>query len=128
MSGRGVASDEGAVSGTVDAAGTSSLRHQRCRSMIGQPAMSPADITAHQPQVPGWALVEGSLERSFHFTDFHRTMAFVNAVAWIAQQEDHGPDLMVNWTTCRVRFNTHDVNGLSLNDFICAAKVDALTA
>jgi 4a-hydroxytetrahydrobiopterin dehydratase len=55
-------------------------------------------------------------------------MAFVNAVAWIAQQEDHGPDLFVNWTTCRVRFNTHDVQGLSLNDFICAAKVNALSA
>jgi 4a-hydroxytetrahydrobiopterin dehydratase len=128
MSGRGVASDEGAVSGTVHAAGTSSLQHQRCRSMIGQPAMSPADIAAHLPQVPGWAVVEGSLERAFHFDNFPRTMAFVNAVAWVAQQEDHGPDLMVNWTTCRVRFNTHDVNGLSLNDFICAAKVDALTA
>jgi 4a-hydroxytetrahydrobiopterin dehydratase len=118
----------GEAQGMASGAGLSSLRHQRCRSMIGQPAMSPADITAHLPQVPGWAVVEGSLERSFHFADFHRTMAFVNAVAWIAQQEDHGPDLMVNWTTCRVRFNTHDVNGLSLNDFICAAKVDALTA
>ena len=49
-------------------------------------------------------------------------------MAWIAQQEDHGPDLFLNWTTCRVRFNTHDVKGLSLNDFICAAKVDALIA
>ena len=46
----------------------------------------------------------------------------------IAQQEDHGPDLFVNWTTCRVRFNTHDVQGLSLNDFICAAKVNELNA
>ena len=128
MSGRGLASDEGAVSGTVDAGGNGSLQHQRCRSMIGQRAMSPQEIAAHLPQVPGWAVVEGSLERAFHFADFLRTMAFVNAVAWIAQQEDHGPDLMVNWTTCRVRFNTHDVNGLSLNDFICAAKVDALTA
>lgn len=121
-------SGEGEAQGMASGAGLSSLRHQRCLSMIGQPAMSPADITAHLPQVSGWAVVEGSLERSFHFADFHRTMAFVNAVAWIAQQEDHGPDLMVNWTTCRVRFNTHDVNGLSLNDFICAAKVDALTA
>lgn len=105
-----------------------SLLQQRCRPMQGQPAMNKEEVAAHLPEVPGWAVAEGSLERSFHFDDFARTMAFVNAVAWIAQQEDHGPDLMVNWTTCRVRFNTHDVNGLSLNDFICAAKVDALTA
>jgi 4a-hydroxytetrahydrobiopterin dehydratase len=121
-------SGAGEAKGRAGAAGLSSLLHQRCRSMIGQPVMSPADIAAHLPQVPGWAVVEGSLERAFHFADFHRTMAFVNAVAWVAQQEDHGPDLMVSWTTCRVRFNTHDVNGLSLNDFICAAKVDDLTA
>jgi len=121
-------SGAGEAKGRAGAAGLSSLLHQRCRSMIGQPVMSPADIAAHLPQVPGWAVVDGSLERAFHFADFLRTMAFVNAVAWVAQQEDHGPDLTVNWTTCRVRFNTHDVNGLSLNDFICAAKVDALTA
>jgi 4a-hydroxytetrahydrobiopterin dehydratase len=121
-------SGAGEAKGLADAAGLSSLLHQRCRPMRGQSAMTPAEIAAQLPQVPGWAVVEGSLERAFHFADFHRTMAFVNAVAWVAQQEDHGPDLMVSWTTCRVRFNTHDVNGLSLNDFICAAKVDALTA
>ncbi|MGI9153387.1 MAG: 4a-hydroxytetrahydrobiopterin dehydratase [Rubrivivax sp.] len=104
------------------------LQQQRCRSMIGQAAMTPAEVTAHLPEVPQWAVVDGALERTFGFTDFHRTMAFVNAVAWIAQQENHGPDLFVNWTSCRVRFNTHDVQGLSLNDFICAAKVDALIA
>ena len=96
--------------------------------MIGQAAMTPAEAAAHLPEVPQWAVVDGALERSFRFADFQHTMAFVNAVAWIAQQEDHGPDLFVNWTSCRVRFNTHDVQGLSLNDFICAAKVDALIA
>ena len=96
--------------------------------MIGQAAMTSAEAAAHLHEVPQWAVVKGALERSFSFADFQRTMAFVNAVAWIAQQEDHGPDLFVNWTTCRVRFNTHDVKGLSLNDFICAAKVDALIA
>ncbi len=96
--------------------------------MIGQAAMTPAEVAAHLPEVPQWNVVDDALERTFRFADFHRTMAFVNAVAWIAQQEDHGPDLFVNWATCRVRFNTHDVQGLSLNDFICAAKVDALIA
>ena len=106
----------------------SDLSRQRCRPMHGQAAMTPQEVAAHLPQVPGWALVDGALERSFNFADFHHTMAFVNAVAWIAQQQDHGPDLAVTWTTCRVRFNTHDVGGLSLNDFICAAKVDALSS
>ena len=96
--------------------------------MIGQAAMTPSEVAAHLPAVPQWAVVDGALERSFNFADFHHTMAFVNAVAWIAQREDHGPDLFVTWTICRVRFNTHDVKGLSLNDFICAAQVDALIA
>ena len=85
-----------------------------------------SELNGAAPQ--GWRLIDDALEKTFRVPDFHRTMAFVNAVAWVAQQEDHGPDLMVSWTTCRVRFNTHDVNGLSLNDFICAAKVDDLTA
>lgn len=106
----------------------SPLLQQRCRSMIGRNAMNAAEIDSHLQEVPQWAVVDGALERSFSFADFRHTMAFVNAVAWMAQQEDHGPDLFVNWTTCRVRFNTHDVQGLSLNDFICAAKVDALIA
>jgi 4a-hydroxytetrahydrobiopterin dehydratase len=106
----------------------STLLQQHCQSMIGQAAMTPTEVATSLQDVPQWTVVNGALERSFHFADFQRTMAFVNAVAWIAQQEDHGPDLFVNWTTCRVRFNTHDVLGLSLNDFICAAKVDALIA
>lgn len=104
------------------------LSSQHCRPMRGRPAMAPEEAAAMLPQVPGWAVVDACLERCFAFADFHHTMAFVNAVAWIAQQEDHGPDLFVNWTTCRVRFHTHDVQGLSLNDFICAAKVNALSA
>lgn len=106
----------------------SSLLQQRCRPMSGQAAMTPIEATLRLQEVPQWAVVDGALERSFRFADFRHTMAFVNAVAWIAQQEDHGPDLFVNWTNCRVRFNTHDVQGLSINDFICAAKVDALLA
>ena len=53
-------------------------------------------------------------------------MAFVNALAWIAHVEDHHPDLAVSYSRCTVRFNTHSVGGISINDFICAAKVDAL--
>ena len=75
-----------------------------------------------------WSLSEDGTEirRDFSFKGFYRTMGFVNAVAWIANQENHHPDLEVGWGHCLVKFSTHAINGLSENDFICAAKVDAL--
>ena len=66
------------------------------------------------------------IQREFRFKDFFRTMSFVNAVAHIANIEDHHPDFEVGYGYCRVRFTTHAIQGLSENDFICAAKVDAL--
>lgn len=78
----------------------------------------------------GWELVEEgrAIARTFEFRNYHETMAFVNAVAWIAHREDHHPDLEVYYGRCRVRWSTHAIGGLSENDFICAAKVDALLA
>jgi len=75
-----------------------------------------------------WSLTEDATEirRDFHFKGFNRTMGFVNAVAWIANSENHHPDLEVGWGHCLVRFSTHAIGGLSQNDFICAAKTDAL--
>jgi len=64
--------------------------------------------------------------REFTFKNYYKTMAFVNAVAWIAHQENHHPDLSVGYNRCLVRYSTHAIQGLSENDFICAAKVDAL--
>ncbi|MDH4290918.1 MAG: 4a-hydroxytetrahydrobiopterin dehydratase [Aquincola sp.] len=104
------------------------LASLRCEPLGGDAAMSTAEVEAHLARVPGWALVEGSIEKSFRFADYHRTMAFVNAVAWIAHRDDHHPDVTFSYNRARVRFNTHSVGGISLNDFICAAKVDALTA
>jgi 4a-hydroxytetrahydrobiopterin dehydratase len=66
------------------------------------------------------------ISRRFSFKGYYKTMAFVNAVAWIANQENHHPDLLVAYNYCEVRYTTHAINGLSENDFICAAKVDAL--
>jgi 4a-hydroxytetrahydrobiopterin dehydratase len=68
-----------------------------------------------------------SLQRSFSFKDFYRTMSFVNAIAHIANIEDHHPDLEVGYNYCRVRFTTHAIKGLSENDFICAAKIDIVS-
>jgi 4a-hydroxytetrahydrobiopterin dehydratase len=67
-----------------------------------------------------------SLQRSLKFKDFYRTMSFVNAVAHVANTEDHHPDLEIGYDYCRVCFTTHSIGGLSQNDFICAAKLDRL--
>jgi 4a-hydroxytetrahydrobiopterin dehydratase len=104
----------------------SGLAAQHCQALEGHAAMSTAEIAAHLQQVNGWSLVNGAIEKTFGFTDYHRTMAFVNAVAWIAHREDHHPDIAFGYNRCTLRFNTHSVGGISLNDFICAAKVDAL--
>ena len=77
-------------------------------------------------QALGWRLIDGALEKTFKFKNFYETMGFVNAVAFIANTEDHHPDLAVSYGQCQVRFNTHDVNGISVSDFFCASKVDAL--
>jgi len=67
-----------------------------------------------------------SIERDFGFSNFHQTMAFVNAVAWIAHQQDHHPDMEIGYKHCLVHYSTHAVGGLSENDFICAARIEAL--
>ena len=67
-----------------------------------------------------------SLQRSYKFKDFYRTMSFVNAVAHVANVEDHHPDLEIGYDYCRIRYTTHAIKGLSENDFICAAKIDRL--
>jgi 4a-hydroxytetrahydrobiopterin dehydratase len=72
------------------------------------------------------AVDAASISREFRFRDFLRTMSFVNALAHIANIEDHHPDLEVGYNYCRVRFSTHAIKGLSENDFICAAKIDQL--
>ena len=79
-------------------------------------------------QALGWRLIDGALEKTFAFKNFHETMGFVNAVAFIANAEDHHPDLALSYGKCTVRFNTHDVNGISVSDFFCASKVDVLLA
>ena len=75
-----------------------------------------------------WQLTadDGSLRRELAFKDFYRTMSFVNAVAHVANIEDHHPDLEVGYNYCRIVFTTHSIKGLSENDFICAAKVDQI--
>jgi 4a-hydroxytetrahydrobiopterin dehydratase len=106
------------------------LRDRKCAACApGTPALA-ADRVAelHLQLTPGWRIADDgrSLRRSYGFADFYETMAFVNTLAWIANAEDHHPDLEVGYNYCRVTFATHSIGGLSENDFICAAKVDAL--
>ena len=105
------------------------LASQHCRPLRGAEHRLPADaVSARLAALPGWELVEdgAAIARTFRFDDYHRTIAFVNALAFIAHREDHHPDLGVHYNRAMVRYSTHDVGGLSENDFICAAKASAL--
>ncbi|MBX3604997.1 MAG: 4a-hydroxytetrahydrobiopterin dehydratase [Piscinibacter sp.] len=104
------------------------LLQQHCRALEGHAPMSPAQIRDHLAQVSGWQLAGSAIEKTFAFRNYHETISFVNALAWIANAEDHHPELRVTYDRCVVRFDTHSVGGISINDFICAAKADALVA
>ncbi len=77
-------------------------------------------------QALGWRLIDGALEKAFSFKNFYQTMAFVNALAFVANKHNHHPDLQVTYSQCTVRFSTHDVKGITASDFLCAAQTDAL--
>ncbi len=104
----------------------STLAARHCTPKVAK--LDDAAAAALLGELPGWAIAGGVLTKTFAFADYHRTMAFVNAVAWIAHREDHHPDLAVSYNRCRVDWNTHSVGGLSENDFICAAHVEAMLA
>ena len=106
-----------------------SLRAQHCVPRKGKDAgLSHHAVTTQLALLSGWHLAadSGEIRKEFRFADYFHTMAFVNAVASIAHREDHHPDLEVGYNRCLVRYSTHDVGGLSLNDFISAAKVEDL--
>lgn len=108
----------------------SDLSARRCESCegIGR-ALNAEQIERLLPQLAeGWLVSNDhtTLKKSYSFKNFYETMAFVNAVAWIANTENHHPDLEIGYNYCHVHFMTHALKGLSHNDFICAAKVDQL--
>ena len=106
------------------------LSTQRCQPQSSKQALDDARIDALLGEVPGWQLDDArqAIAKDFRFKDFHRTLGFINAVGFMANQQDHHPDIEAGYGHCRLRWSTHDVGGLSLNDFICAARVDALLA
>ena len=95
-------------------------------------ALSATEIVVKLTELPGWQLsgdgANVAIEKTYRFANYHETMAFVNALAFIANAQDHHPDLSVHYDRCVVRLNTHDVNGISATDFECAAQFDALVA
>ena len=102
------------------------LLHAHCQRAVE--AMSEADVRHHVEQLSGWQVADGALEKTFAFRDYHETIAFVNALAWVAHTEDHHPDLRVGYDRCVVRYSTHSAGGITRNDFICATKADALVS
>lgn len=103
------------------------LAARTCRPLRGPEHVLPDEtLNRYLARLPGWRRHEGVIEKTYRFANYHETMAFVNAVAFIAHREDHHPDLHVGYATCRVQFNTHDVGGISENDVICAARVEWL--
>jgi 4a-hydroxytetrahydrobiopterin dehydratase len=109
---------------------TGSLAQRKCKELAGEAnRLSDAQVTSMLAQVPGWERGgAGEIAKTFKFANYHETMAFVNATAWVSHRENHHPDLEVGYNKCRVRYSTHSVGGLSENDFICAAKIEALLA
>ena len=103
------------------------LTNKNCKPCEGGvPPLSNAEADELMKLLDGWQRYDHLINKTFHFKNYYQTMAFVNAVAWLSHSEDHHPELTVSYNSCRVEYTTHAVNGLSENDFICAAKVDAL--
>jgi 4a-hydroxytetrahydrobiopterin dehydratase len=105
------------------------LASRHCTPLRGPEHLLPADtVQGYLSALPDWRLVENgmAINKTFKFENYYQTMAFVNALAFVAHGEDHHPDLGVHYNRCVVTYSTHDVGGVSLNDFICAAKVETL--
>jgi 4a-hydroxytetrahydrobiopterin dehydratase len=101
------------------------LLDQHCRrDALTLDAAALAELLA---QLPHWRVEDGKLCRDFTLRDYYQTIAFVNALAWVAHQQDHHPELVVGYRHCAVRFCTDSAGAtLTLNDLICAARVEAL--
>jgi len=96
-------------------------------SRPGAPLLAASDLKQRMKALPGWEHADKRLSKTFKFANYYETMAFVNAVAYIAHRQDHHPDLSVHYNRVEVVYSTHDAGGVTLNDCIGAAKVEALS-
>src|SRR3954454_9848107 len=103
------------------------LAGRSCKACQGKVAkLDNAQVQKYLKELPGWTLAGNEIAKTYPFKNYYETMAFVTATAWVSHHEDHPPDLEVGYNKCKVRYSTHSVGGLSENDFISAAKIDAL--
>jgi 4a-hydroxytetrahydrobiopterin dehydratase len=102
------------------------LRERDCAPLSGRDALPAAAIDAQLALLPRWSAVDGALQANFAFGDWWETIAFVNALAWMVHRQDHHPDLAVGFDRCTVRWSTHSAGGVTVNDFVCAARTDAI--
>jgi 4a-hydroxytetrahydrobiopterin dehydratase len=107
--------------------GAAQLAAERCAdasaALLGEP-----EVAALLIGLPGWAANADALEKSFRFQRYARAVAFANLVAWLAEEQDHHPEMQVSYGEVRLRFSTHSAGGITRKDFICAAKLEALLA
>ena len=103
------------------------LQHKKCKPCEGGvPPMTPEAADVLLEQLDDWNRKGNEISKTYRFGNYYETMAFVNAAAYVSHREDHHPELLIGYKTCAVTYTTHAVGGLSENDFICAAKLDAL--
>jgi 4a-hydroxytetrahydrobiopterin dehydratase len=103
------------------------LANGKCKPCEGGvDRLQPTEVENLLKQLNGWTQSNGAIAKTYSFKNYYQTIAFLNAAAWISHREDHHPDMAVGYNTCRVAYVTHAINGLSVNDFICAAKIDKL--
>lgn len=104
------------------------LIQSHCQSRKDEPVLAESRVKELTDAVDGWTVADDgkSISKAFKFGNFYETLGFVTAIGWMANRQDHHPELEVGYGHCTVHWSTHDVGGLSVNDFICAAKVDAI--
>ena len=100
------------------------LAAQSCRA--GAPLLASAELAPRLAVLAGWAHADGKLRKTFRLPDYYRTISFVNAIAWMANRQDHHPDMSVHYGHVVVDWSTHDAGGVTLNDCICAARTEQL--
>jgi len=99
---------------------------KKCISLKGVKPKKKSEIREVLRKLSGWHYIKGEIVKTFKFADYYETVAFLNAVAWIANQENHHPEIELSYKTCVIRYSTHSIGGISDNDFICAAEINFL--
>lgn len=103
------------------------LTKKKCKPCEGgTPPLTMDAIESYLKNLAGWEYQAGEIVKTYEFKNYYETIAFVNATAWISHREDHHPNMELSYKRCRVRYSTHAIGGMSENDFICAAKIEAL--